>query len=84
MGFSEEERQRNLQAIREQVEGDVELFVARHNYDQSPGFTAAELAEFVRYERFDERAAHLALMSLKDDGQVHMMAGRWHSGPLPR
>ncbi len=83
MGFSEEERRQNLQATREQVEGDIELFLARQSYDQAPGFTPADLAAAVRSDRFDERAAHLALMGLKDEGRVHLLAGRWHSGPLP-
>lgn len=82
MAFSDEERRWNLQAISAQVNADVEAFLRRTAHDPR-GFDADDLVEFVRYERFDRRAAQLRIMALKEQGRVHLLAGRWHAGPLP-
>jgi hypothetical protein len=81
MGFTEEERQRNLRASQEQLEEDIEAFLRRYAGFEA-GFSADELAVFVRSDRIDRRAAHQILMALKDKGRVHYLAGRWHVGPL--
>lgn len=83
MSWSDEERRRNLQAIDQQVQEDIERFLMRYDVDQSPGFSEDDLADAVRYERFDRRSAQLALMRMKDEGRVHYLAGEWRAGPLP-
>jgi hypothetical protein len=82
LSTSDEERRRNVEATTRQVNADVDAFLSRYaGIDQ--GFTADDLAEFVRSDRFDRRAADLALMSLKGGRRVHYLAGRWPPEPGP-
>jgi hypothetical protein len=82
VGFTNEERQRNIQASAKQLDEDVEVFLRQHA-DLGFGFDQGDLAGFVRSDRITRRGALRILMNLKDQGRVHYLAGRWHVGPLP-
>jgi hypothetical protein len=83
MGFSDEERRRNHEALASQINRDVDNFLVSMDFDQSSGFTEDEFAAAINNDRIDRRAATQMLISLKDQGRVHYLGGRWHSGPMP-
>jgi hypothetical protein len=82
MAFADEARRRNLAAIDEQVNRDLQAFLTLMD-GFAEGFDADDLVDAVRYPRFDRRAATLRLRSLHHEGRIHRLAGRWHTGPLP-
>lgn len=81
MGFTEEERATARRTAGERVASQVDAFLAGWQIDQP--FQAHDLAEAVDNPKFDDRAAHLHLMELKDAGRVHHASGGWNPGPPP-
>jgi hypothetical protein len=82
MGFTDQERARNIQASQQQLGEDVDAFLDRYA-SLNRGFSANDFGASVRSERIERRAAHRILMQLKEQGRVHYLAGRWRVGPLP-
>jgi hypothetical protein len=78
--MDQQERERNLRAIDASVDRDVDNFLARHDYDQDPGFSEEDLADAVEYERFDKHAALQRIRALQGQGRVYREGGKWHVG----
>lgn len=82
MTFTDDERRRNVEALRDQVETKIAKFFEQVR-DIDQGFSEEELVLNVSEPKFDRHAATRYLMDAKARGAVHRMSGRWHVGPMP-